>query len=132
MQIDVERANRAIDALRKPDASLQRVPNTVRQSIAEVIEDLLTGVARSSEQTGGDWQPIETFPRDGEAYLVCDDRLLDGFHQVVFWDDDNDETEWRLATSDGPTFHIRAFTHWKRLPVRPGAISSPSTEGGNG
>lgn len=34
------RAQRAIEALRKPDASLQRVPNTIRQSIAEVIEDL--------------------------------------------------------------------------------------------
>ncbi len=33
------RASRAIDALRKPDASLSHVPNTVRQSIAEVIED---------------------------------------------------------------------------------------------
>lgn len=35
----MSRASRAIEALRKPDASLQTVPNTVRQSIAEVIED---------------------------------------------------------------------------------------------
>jgi len=34
----IERAKRAIEALRKPDASLARVVNTVRQSIAEVIE----------------------------------------------------------------------------------------------
>ena len=34
------RAQKAIEALRKPDASLQRVPNTIRQSIAEVIEEL--------------------------------------------------------------------------------------------
>lgn len=33
------RAERAIEALRKPDYTLARVPNTVRQSIAEVIED---------------------------------------------------------------------------------------------
>jgi hypothetical protein len=33
------RHERAIHALRKPDASLQRVPNTVRQSLADVIED---------------------------------------------------------------------------------------------
>ena len=32
------RATRAIAALRGPDASLASVPNTVRQSIAEVIE----------------------------------------------------------------------------------------------
>ncbi len=31
-------AQRAIEALRKPDASLARVPNTVRQSIADIIE----------------------------------------------------------------------------------------------
>ncbi len=34
-----ERARRAIEALRMPDHSLARVPNTIRQSIAEVIED---------------------------------------------------------------------------------------------
>ncbi len=33
------RARRAIEALRAPDHSLARVPNTIRQSIAEVIED---------------------------------------------------------------------------------------------
>lgn len=32
------RAQRAIKALREPDASLSTVPNTVRQSIADVIE----------------------------------------------------------------------------------------------
>lgn len=31
-------AMRAVEALRAPDASLSRVPNTVRQSIADVIE----------------------------------------------------------------------------------------------
>ncbi|MGM3357430.1 hypothetical protein, partial [Bacillus cereus group sp. BC233] len=31
-------AEKAIVALRAPDASLSRVPNTVRQSIADVIE----------------------------------------------------------------------------------------------
>lgn len=40
----MDRAQRAIDALRKPDASLSRVPNTVRQSIAEVIEDQMKQV----------------------------------------------------------------------------------------
>lgn len=31
-------AMKAVEALRTPDASLSRVPNTVRQSIADVIE----------------------------------------------------------------------------------------------
>lgn len=33
------RHERAIHALRTPDASLQRVPNTIRQSLADVIDD---------------------------------------------------------------------------------------------
>lgn len=37
----VARARRAIEALRKPDAAFARVPNTVRQATAEVIESLL-------------------------------------------------------------------------------------------
>lgn len=41
------RASRAIDALRKPDASLSHVPNTIRQSIAEVIEDQQTNLERA-------------------------------------------------------------------------------------
>ncbi len=41
-----ERAQRAIEALRAPDYTLARVPNTIRQSIAEVIEELLTRVDR--------------------------------------------------------------------------------------
>ena len=36
-----QRARRAIDALRKPADPFARVPNTVRQSVADVIEDLL-------------------------------------------------------------------------------------------
>lgn len=35
------RAQRAVKALRTPDASMQRVPNTVRQSVADVIAELI-------------------------------------------------------------------------------------------
>lgn len=51
--MDMTRANRAIDALRKPDASLARVPNTVRQSLAEVIEELQAEIARLNEWADG-------------------------------------------------------------------------------
>lgn len=66
----------------------------------------------------GSWQPMETFPRDGESYLVCDRRILDGFQQVVFFDDEA-KNRWCLSTSDGPTFHFDAFTHWMKLPRPP-------------
>lgn len=44
-----ERARRAIKALREPDASLHGVANTVRQSIADVIEALITPVGEGRE-----------------------------------------------------------------------------------
>ena len=64
------------------------------------------------------WRPIASFPKDGELYLVCDDRSLDGDHQVVFWDEDL-ETPFKLHTPDGPAFHEAAFTHWQPLPPAP-------------
>lgn len=42
-------AQRAIEALRKPDASLAGCPNTVRQSIADQIESLLVALEASQE-----------------------------------------------------------------------------------
>lgn len=41
------RAESAIHALREPDYTLTRVPNTIRQSIAEVIEDQATALERA-------------------------------------------------------------------------------------
>lgn len=45
----VERARSAVKALREPDAAFARVPNTVRQSIAETIENLITPVGEGRE-----------------------------------------------------------------------------------
>ena len=60
-----------------------------------------------------DWQPIETFPCDGEAYLADDDRVEGGFPQVVFWDDG------RLHVSDaGIAYSPGFFTHWAKIPMR--------------
>jgi hypothetical protein len=39
--VNTTAANSAIAALRTPNASLVRVPNTIRQSIADVIENLM-------------------------------------------------------------------------------------------
>lgn len=43
----MSRAARAIAALRTPDYTLSRVPNSVRQSIAEVIEDQQAALERA-------------------------------------------------------------------------------------
>lgn len=66
------------------------------------------------------WQPIETAPKDDEqTILVCDARVAGGFHQVVWWDADSKQPEYRWDTSDGPKFHRDAFTHWMPLPAPP-------------
>lgn len=55
MRIDkspiTERAKAAISALKEPDASLARVPNVVRQSIREVIEEILSQLVVEHEIT---------------------------------------------------------------------------------
>jgi hypothetical protein len=64
-----------------------------------------------------DWQSIETFPRDGEAYLATDDRVEGGFPQVVCW-----EVIGRLSVPDADiTYAPHFFTHWARIPSPPAA-----------
>jgi hypothetical protein len=65
-----------------------------------------------------DWQPIETAPYD-EPILVCDKWTAGGFHRVVYWDHEPKNPGWHWSTSDGPTFHKTAFTHWMPLPDPP-------------
>lgn len=61
------------------------------------------------------WQPIETFPRDGEAYLATDNRVEGGFPQVVYWEDTG-----RLAVPDAQISYVpHFFTHWMPLPAPP-------------
>ncbi len=66
-----------------------------------------------------EWRPIETLPRDGNDYLVCDRRVLGGNQMVVAWDED--DNDYPLMTADGPAYPLRAFTHWARLPAPPEA-----------
>lgn len=63
-----------------------------------------------------DWQPMATFPRDGNGYLVWDDRKMGGDPEVVFWNDGVRSGGRCLATSDGPIYHVETFTHWARIP----------------
>ena len=49
MVTTTDKARAAIKALREPDHSLAHVPNTVRQSIAETIEALITPVGDGRE-----------------------------------------------------------------------------------
>lgn len=71
-----------------------------------------------------EWRPIETFPQDGEGYLVCDARALGGSHEVVCWEPKEPGSDWCLSTSDGPTYHKNAFTHWRPLPSPPAPAAS--------
>ena len=58
-----------------------------------------------------DWQPIATFPRDEECYLVTDKRLDGGFAQIVYWNDGH------LSVPDASiSYSPGAFTHWSSVP----------------
>lgn len=60
------------------------------------------------------WQPIEKFPRDGDAYLATDNRVLGGFPQVVYWHEE------RLHVPDADISYSHGFfTHWKRVDEPP-------------
>lgn len=75
------------------------------------------------------WNKIETAFNDPEiisgtrSILVCDNRILGGFHKVVCWHDDAPMTKlgkWGWATDDGETYyHSESFTHWMDLPIPP-------------
>jgi len=60
------------------------------------------------------WQPIDTFPHDGEAYLADDERVQGNFPQVVFWDED----DGRLHVPDGGiSYAPDFFTRWAVIPL---------------
>ena len=75
----------------------------------------------------GEWQPIETAPRDGSDVLLFRDR-----HPPVVagWFDNREEAGW--ATYDNPEEWLHEgrnpFTHWMPLPAPP-APSKPEEVG---
>lgn len=86
--------------------------------VSRLCDRVDAALAALSRPAHGGWEPMATAPKDGTDILVCDDTKSDGFRQVVFWDEDRID-EWRWSTSDGPTFHQNAFTHWQHLPAPP-------------
>lgn len=60
------------------------------------------------------WEPIATFPEDGEDYLADDDRVAGGFPQVVYFDNETG----RLHVNDcGISYVKEFFTRWARIPL---------------
>lgn len=105
--MDADRAQRAVEALRKPDASLANVANTVRQSIAEVIEEL----------SASPWQPIATAPKDGTRILAFGIRDSGPIYEVTWWrraEDSKGYIGWG-------EFNMQYWppTHWMPLPDAP-------------
>jgi hypothetical protein len=81
----------------------------------------------------GEWQPIETAPKDGTAVLLCwainaggkpidwrtDPTTADVFVQVAaWWAGDNDWIVYCSMVRE-PSLHFKP-THWMPLPPPPG------------
>lgn len=80
----VARGNKAVEALRTPDYTFARTPNTIRQSVADVIEELLAALSAAgrlrAEVTGEVVEAAaEAVARhfDIPAYIVNKSRLKD-------------------------------------------------------
>ena len=81
----------------------------------------------------GEWQPIETAPKDGTSVLLCQAFDADGkpirdkawglFVQVAAW---WDEQEWIVycSTPSEPSLHFDP-THWQPLPAPPQTEGKP-------
>ena len=94
------------------------VQGMISQGTASILSRLTA--AEAGREEASRWQPIETAPKDNEdSILVCDARVVGGFHQVVWWSEGPKATGYNWYTSDGPNFHRDAFTHWMPLPKEP-------------
>lgn len=69
-------------------------------------------------QTFGEWQPIETAPKDGTHIIVCWPNAWHGLTgaTVVYW---NEDCEWWEITEAGDFAAsgrlLYAPTHWMRI-----------------
>lgn len=79
----VERLRKAIAALRKPDASLARVPNTVRQSIADIVDGAKVLIGAQSDRI-----------------VALEAALIDVIRHVPTYYDDEDKHERVHAALD--------------------------------
>jgi len=60
-----------------------------------------------------DWQPIATFPKDGETCLAANMNVKEGFFQGVYYNEDG-----RLQIQDTEISYIpEFFTHWTKIPL---------------
>jgi hypothetical protein len=101
-------------------AMILDIPKEWWLNMAKLEGDHAVGAGSLSERLRPwlHWQPMATFPQDGESYLVWNDRVLGGNPEVVFWEEESIlfESGRCLATSDGPTYHVANFTHWAKVP----------------
>jgi len=65
-----------------------------------------------------EWQPIETAPKDGRAFMVYVVRSENGPHCFAPVSRDSDGGWWDDSTGDAIE-PIRGATHWMPLPPGP-------------
>lgn len=77
----------------------------------------------------GNWQPIDTAPKDGTEILVFvpPAKWSGGYVRSVMWVEDSDHSCWCVEDNKLGPFALRGGspTHWMQLPEPP-AIEEPS------
>lgn len=73
----------------------------------------------------GDWQPMETAPKDGQEILIC--HHSGQIQHVVFFDDEPTQPTHPWCTADGICYHVDYPKWWMPLPAPP---NSGGTEHG--
>jgi hypothetical protein len=62
------------------------------------------------------WRSIESHPKDGTCFVVCDVREDDGFMKVVRWEEGEDRL---VELSSDHFFAADSFTHWYPVLAMP-------------
>lgn len=87
---------------------------------AGLLEDAAAEIERlRSELAKHQWRTMDSFPSDGEDYLVTDARIAGGHSQVVWCDHEVGPSDGLYVKDVSLCYPHGFFTHWMPLPPPP-------------
>ena len=88
--------------------------------IAAVMKMAAAEIERlRSELAKHQWRTMDSFPSDGEDYLVTDARIAGGHSQVVWCDHEVGPSDGLYVKDVSLCYPHGFFTHWMPLPPPP-------------